>query len=770
MKTGPLIATPPPSACIEERNPAFSAASLVAKGLYPFPLKDHDQHDPQSFKRPRFDGWQQQAENATEADLAEWDHQGYNLGLHLGPSDLVVLDTDTPEAEAWAQEHLPHTPWSQKTAQGRHRFYRLPEGMPAPKNNKPIPGMDRKTKGGYVLAPGSWHHKAAVRYEPQGDWSVPIDQLPTYDPTWFPQKARDLPTKKAPTVPQGDREAVLQAASAFLEQRPAAISGEDGHTTAFTAALAVAINFALSEEELFVLLRDHYNERCDPPWSEAELRHKAKDAHAAALESPDCGCLVPGAVDADGVETPEGAIARLAQLTTLNYALCRVKEAELVGIRVTDLDSEVERVRALTKGKQEAAGRPAMFKEIEPWSEPVDLADLLDEIKATFHRHIVLDSFAASAASLWVVFTWFIDWVQVAPLLAISSPEKRCGKTQTLDVVGRLSFRPLVASNISSSAVFRIIEGHHPSLMIDEADSFLHDNEEMRGVLNSGHTRQSAYVIRCEGDDHVPMQFSTWCGKAIALIGKLPGTLADRSINVALRRKKPSEKVQRLRHADPETFTHLASKLARFAADHGESIAASRPALPEALNDRAQDNWEPLLALADHAGGAWPSRAREAALGLSGIEHDPASTPIELLADIKAVFAGKRVERLSSDELMSALISDPTRPWVSYEFGRAITPRQVGKLLVEFGISPKSTRFGAAVQRGYHLADFKDAFDRYLTDVAAPSATRYTSATPGTAPTLDCNGVADPAPPSGGGIHLLPAAGDGLTKKKRKYV
>ena len=139
-----------------------------------------------------------------------------------------------------------------------------------------------------------------------------------------------------------------------------------------------------------------------------------------------------------------------------------------------------------------------------------DPAALLDEICATVRRFIVCEPKVAIAVALWIAFTWLIDRVDVAPLLVITAPEKRCGKSQLLSLVGFLSFRPLPASNISSAAVFRVVEAHAPTLLLDEADTFMKENEELRGVVNSGHTRQSAFVIRTVGDEHEPKRFSTW--------------------------------------------------------------------------------------------------------------------------------------------------------------------------------------------------------------------------------------------------------------------
>jgi putative DNA primase/helicase len=334
------------------------------------------------------------------------------------------------------------------------------------------------------------------------------------------------------------------------------------------------------------------------------------------------------------MENQDEAIMRLAALPPLDYDRVREKEANSLNVRVGTLDKEVVKAR---RPENMDDGPAEMFPTVTPWLGPVDGAALLDDIHATIRRFIICDKETAIAATLWIAFTWLIDRVQVAPLAVITAPEKRCGKSQLLDLIGRLCRRPLVASNISPAAIFRVIEAHGPTLLIDEADAFLKDNEEARGILNSGHTRQSAYVIRVVGDDHEPRQFSTWGAKAISGIGTLADTLMDRAVVLELRRKLTGEKVERLRHADKGHFGTLSSMLARYAEDAGPAIENARPVLPDALNDRAQDNWEPLLAIADQAGGEWPRLAREAALKISGAENDSVSLSAELLADKAAI-------------------------------------------------------------------------------------------------------------------------------------
>lgn len=404
-------------------------------------------------------------------------------------------------------------------------------------------------------------------------------------------------------------------------------------------------------------------------------------------------------------------IIRLAKLSSLKYEQERSAAVKRLGIRATALDRLVNAARS----RKSVTDTDDLFPVVEPWPESVDLARLLDEIRRTMRRFIVCEEPVLSAVALWVAFTWLIDRVQVAPLLVITAPEKRCGKSVLLTLVKRLSYRPLAAANISMAAVFRAIDACAPTLVIDEADTFLGRNEELRGILNSGHTRETAFVIRLEGDDHELRLFSTWGAKAIAGIGHLAETIMDRSIETELRRKLGGEVVEKLRHADPEDFNRLTRMLARFAEDAGEDIGQARPELPAELNDRAQDNWEPLLAIADYAGGHWPETARAAALKLSGSSHEALSVSVELLADIRDIFEQRRCDRIATADLLAALIADEERPWATYSRGRPITPRALAKLLGEYGIASGNQWCGhGVVRKGFTRGQFEDAFSRYL--------------------------------------------------------
>lgn len=364
------------------------------------------------------------------------------------------------------------------------------------------------------------------------------------------------------------------------------------------------------------------------------------------------------------------------------------------------------------------SGESVLFTAIEPWLEPVSGADLLNELVQYVRRHAVVSEHQAIAIALFVLHTYLLDYVGVSPVLALLSPEKRCGKTTILTLLSRLVHRSLPCSNITPAAVFRAIDAWHPTLLIDEADTFIRNSDEIRGVLNSGHTREAAYVVRTVGDNHEPRRFCTWGAKVIALIGKLPDTLQDRAIVIHLRRKLPQEKTEKLRHADGTQLDELRRRCARFAQDIGDAVQRAQPDLPPALNDRAADNWEPLLAIADQAGEVWSNKAREAALALSGetAEQDD-SRRVMLLGDIREVFASKKVERLASGDLIGALVEMEDRPWSEYsrsQFGfKKISPRQLSQLLSPFGIAPKDIRFDDQNLKGYRLEQFEDAFDRY---------------------------------------------------------
>lgn len=425
-------------------------------------------------------------------------------------------------------------------------------------------------------------------------------------------------------------------------------------------------------------------------------------------------------VDAGALYEPAvlDALRRMREQDKAGFARVRAAVKETKILRMVDFDM----FTSPAPDENEDAG--GIFEEVVPWPDPVDGAELLDDIVAAYQRHVITEKETIQAAALWVMFTWMIDVVQIAPIANITAPEKRCGKSELLSALGRLVYQPLPVSNISSAPLFRSIELWRPTLLIDEVDAFLRENEEARGILNAGFSRDAAFVIRCVGDDHIPTRFNVWGAKALCGIGKIADTLADRSIPLRMRRAKPGERAERLRHSDPKLWADLRSRVARFSQDNREAIGKLTPDPIQGLNDRANDCWEPLLAVAEQAGGSWPKTARYAAIALHGLEGEAPSVGVELLADIKTVFDDKRVSKIFSAALLDALVADDESPWATWNRGKPMTARQLAGRLADFGIKSKQVRIGLdAGRKGFERGDFVESWDRYLSagDPAIPS-------------------------------------------------
>ena len=281
-------------------------------------------------------------------------------------------------------------------------------------------------------------------------------------------------------------------------------------------------------------------------------------------------------------------------------------------------------------------------------------------------------------------------------------------------MIGLLVPRPLITANATTAAIFRSIEAARPTLLIDEGDSFLEGKEELRGILNSGH-RRNGTVLRVVGEDHEPTAFSTWAATAIAMIGRLPGTLEDRSLTVRMRRRRRDEAVTRFRADRCPELDELARKAARWADDNIEALRSADPDVPASLQNRAADNWRPLIAIADAAGGDWPTRARQIAEHAAGAAEAAESDAVLALAAIRDMFAETKSDRLKSVDIAAALATMEGSPWAERGTNGPLTRHRLAQILAPFGIRPQTRRFDSgAAAKGYLRAQFDDAFQRYL--------------------------------------------------------
>ena len=390
-------------------------------------------------------------------------------------------------------------------------------------------------------------------------------------------------------------------------------------------------------------------------------------------------------------------------------------------------------IKIMITSKSRNNGRGLTWETIQPWDEPVDGAELLNELRGVFRRYVVLPKGAAEMLALWTVHTYAWQLREVTTYVGVSSPEKRCGKTTLLGVLSKVVHRPLAAANISPPALFRVIEEAEPSLLIDEADTFLQGNDEMRGILNAGYSRETAYVVRVgsesknyelrikkeeeeDGSAGTPRptrleRFSCWCPKVMAAIGRLPDSLADRCIVIGMQRKTAQEECERLKNLDGSV---LRRKCMRFVNDHEAEIRTARPELPKGLNDRAADIWEPLLVLGELAGDDWKNLSWEAARGLSGRMAESNVIGL-LLLHIAVVFEERAPGRMFSRDLVAELNSYENRPWAEGRKEQRIDEIWLSQQLRPYGVRPKTLWIKGVIAKGYERADFGDSFQRYIT-------------------------------------------------------
>jgi len=352
-----------------------------------------------------------------------------------------------------------------------------------------------------------------------------------------------------------------------------------------------------------------------------------------------------------------------------------------------------------------------------PSADPVIGSDLASRLEALLRLYVVLPEPAYVAVVLWILLTFVFDRFSICPLLVFTSPTLRCGKTTMMALLSALVPRAIKASNLSRATLYRVAS-LRPTLLLDEFETYSCGDEAMRGIINSGHCKSHAFVLRVGISG--PTAFSSWFPKSLAMIGSPAPTLSDRSVIVPIRRKARSKHVEQLRLDRLSEFQPLVQQAARWALDHGEELARAEPLVPpEMQSDRARDNWRPLLAIAEALGGEWVARARQAALELSAVVDDGLRGDIGvlLLQDMRTLFETRNSERLDTPTILRDLAGMDERPWATFSRGRAMGPERLANLLRPFGIQSKKWADRGRERdfhRGYVRQDFAKAFESYL--------------------------------------------------------
>jgi hypothetical protein len=354
---------------------------------------------------------------------------------------------------------------------------------------------------------------------------------------------------------------------------------------------------------------------------------------------------------------------------------------------------------------------------------PLHLREALDGVDQFVGRFVHFDCEAQRhAVVLWIAETWVFDAFDVAPYLHIKSPEKSSGKTQLLEAIEMLCRSALRTSNLSSAALFRAVDELHPTLLIDEADAVFParggrngdgSREELRGLVNSGYRRGDS-TLRIGGKSRDQLEkFDSFGPKAFAGIGELPDTIADRAIPIRLQRKPKSVSLERFRYRIVRgEAVPVADRLVAALQGLDEMLACAHPLLPDQLSDRAQDIWEPLLAIAEYAGGYWPNRALAAAVQLhTGDDGADETIGVRLLGDCRTAFGSD--EMLWTDRLLERLNRMEESPWADWA-GRGLTARVLAYKLRPYGIRSGNVRTEDGQRKGYRRTDFVGVWDRYL--------------------------------------------------------
>lgn len=406
-------------------------------------------------------------------------------------------------------------------------------------------------------------------------------------------------------------------------------------------------------------------------------------------------------------------------------------------LEVTLREMEGEKSTAEQKKKDPGQGRLLKLEDPEPWPSAVDGADLLTGLAELFARYVSAPEGGPEVLALWTAHSYVFDSFDHTPYLALVSPTQRCGKTTSLTIVAALARRALSAGDISAAALFRVVEQARPTLLIDEADRIPLDSD-LWGVLNTGHARGGA-VLRVVGEMLEPRAFTTYGPKVLAYIrsarSTVPATVEDRTIRLTLQRKGHKKKLERLRtrllEAEACPFRR---RLMRWTDDRAELLVGMQPAIPEELDDRAADGWEPLLAVADLAGGPWPELARKLAITFSAdrAEEERETPGVLLLADLSELLEAGSLQAdehgLVGAEMVRLLRGLPERPWARWgRSGDGLSLHALARLLKPFEVRPELVGPEWARVRRYKENALRGACERMAPE---HSGTKCTSAQP----------------------------------------
>ncbi len=375
--------------------------------------------------------------------------------------------------------------------------------------------------------------------------------------------------------------------------------------------------------------------------------------------------------------------------------------------------------------------------------QPVaDLAEYLASVERFLTKYVAFPSeHEPVAISLWVAHAHLVERFETSPILSVTSAEMRSGKTRVLDLLALLVPQPFRVITPSEAIVYTVLaQRPRPTMLLDEADAIFGPRtaeryEGLRAILNSGNQQDTPVMrVKLEGRRREVDAFDVFGPKAVAGIGSLPTTVADRSVPIRMKRRMPDEPIAKFRRRTAQ------AEAAAIHCDWSTVPLVPDVPVPDELNDRAADSWEPLLSIADSANGRWPARARRAALALSSEEDSTVSVGMRLLADIRDAFGDE--DHLTTADLLRRLHDLDDAPWAEW-YGAPLSGRGLAKLLGPYRVTPMQRRVAGEKSRGYFRSEFTDAFRRYV-PASGTSGTSGTASTDATPPVPDVPDVPVP--------------------------
>ncbi|MGH3914796.1 MAG: DUF3631 domain-containing protein [Pseudonocardiaceae bacterium] len=377
--------------------------------------------------------------------------------------------------------------------------------------------------------------------------------------------------------------------------------------------------------------------------------------------------------------------------------------------------------------------------------------EVLDAVTAFVSRFSAFpDQHCAPTLALWYAHTHAINHFYVTPRLVVDSAEPASGKTRVLEVAQHLVAAPEMTISATTAALFRLVSMGPITILFDEVDAIFNPknggtSEDLRGLLNAGYKR-SATIARCVGDakNMKVQRFPVYAPAAlVGIAGGMPPTITTRAITIHMRRRRADEPVEPFRERQvAQEAQPLREELAAWIDSTATRLGDAQPPMPDGVTDRSAEIWEPLLAIADTAGGHWPETARDACRHFvlhTGIHIT--SPGIRLLADLRQVFTTHSVHRMTTTEILTALIDLDEAPWADLH-GKPLDARRLGRELGKYGVKSKDIKIDGRAIKGYRADGedgLADAWSRYL----PPAATAATTATEQLSTVADTHQVAD---------------------------